>query len=140
MAYTYQYARPMVTVDIILINNNTKILLINRLNQPFANTWALPGGFVDKDEDLITAAIRELNEETNISDIALTQFKAYGKPHRDPRGHTISIVFFAKTNQIPTTCQAADDAKDLKWFDINELPKLAFDHEQIIHDFVAEYL
>jgi len=136
MIYTYAYPRPAVTVDIIVfknIENNPEILLIERKNEPFKNMWALPGGFVDKDEDIKTAAYRELAEETSIKNIQLSQLQAFGKPGRDPRGHTISIVhtgFLQNSNQ---KIQAGDDAKNLQWFSINDLPDLAFDHQEIIH-------
>jgi len=136
MIYTYAYPRPAVTVDIIVfknIENNPEILLIERKNEPFKNMWALPGGFVDKDEDIKTAAYRELAEETSIQDIQLSQLHTFGKPGRDPRGHTISIVhtgFLQNSNQ---KIQAGDDAKNLQWFSINDLPDLAFDHQEIIH-------
>jgi len=136
MIYTYAYPRPAVTVDIIVFKNiehNPEILLIERKNEPFKNMWALPGGFVDKDEDIKTAAYRELAEETSIQDIQLSQLHTFGKPGRDPRGHTISIVhtgFLQNSNQ---KIQAGDDAKNLQWFSINDLPDLAFDHQEIIH-------
>ncbi len=137
MSYTYPYPRPMVTVDIILFNPTEQtILLIKRLNNPYANYWALAGGFVDEHEDLETAAIRELYEETNIKTDTLTQFKTYGTPYRDPRGHTISVVFFKIIQTTPTNAKASDDAKELQWHNINNLPELAFDHKQIIEDFL----
>src|SRR6056297_2725363 len=136
MIYTYAYPRPAVTVDIIVLKkkeNNIQILLIERKNEPFKNMWALPGGFVDKDEDIETAAYRELKEETSIEDINLSQLHTFGKPGRDPRGHTISVVhtgFLKNNNQ---KIQAGDDAKNLQWFSVDQLPELAFDHQEIIH-------
>ena len=96
MSFQYDYPRPAVTVDMIIISNSipVKILLIKRLRDPFAGFWALPGGFVDEQEDLMDAALRELEEETQITGVSLTQFKTYGTPHRDPRGHVVSVVFF----------------------------------------------
>lgn len=121
-----------VTVDVLVINNLTnEILLIKRGNEPFKDCWALPGGFVDENEDLEQAARRELFEETNIEAGEMAQIGAFGKPNRDPRGHMISVAY--KTvlidNQI---IKAKDDAKEVKWFNINDLPKLAFDHLEII--------
>ena len=136
MIYTYAYPRPAVTVDIIVLKNfdaHPEILLIERKNEPFKNMWALPGGFVDKDEDIETAAYRELKEETSIEDINLSQLHTFGKPGRDPRGHTISVVhtgFLKNNNQ---KIQAGDDAKNLQWFSVDQLPELAFDHQEIIH-------
>ena len=139
MIYTYAYPRPAVTVDIIAlkkIDGIYNILLIERKNQPFKNTWALPGGFVDKDEDLEHAAYRELKEETSIEHICLNQFRAYGKPNRDPRGHTVSIVFSGELIDLDQKIEANDDAKNLNWFSVSNLPKLAFDHKEIIDEFM----
>ena len=100
MTYSYDYPRPMVTTDIVVfntINNTTSILLIKRLNDPYKDCWALPGGFVDKDEPLLDAANRELEEETGLKNQQLEQFYTFGDPNRDPRGHTVSVVF---TTQI----------------------------------------
>lgn len=138
MSYIYEYPRPMVTVDAIVIKENAetkKVLLIKRLNNPFKDFWALPGGFVDADEDLKQAAIRELKEETSLNINTLKQFAAYGSPGRDPRGHSVSIVYFAKVSE-ELNAMAGDDAKELAWFDINDLPSLAFDHDEIIEDFI----
>lgn len=126
-----------VTVDIILTHehaNKTEILLIQRLKDPFKDQWALPGGFVDKGEDLETAAKRELEEETSVSMESLVQFKAYGKPDRDPRGHTVSVVFFGEAkNDVEIIAQ--DDAKSVQWYDLENLPSLAFDHALIIEEY-----
>ncbi len=128
------------TVDIILtrqLNSKSEVLLIQRLNDPFKNKWALPGGFVDKGEDLEPAAKRELLEETSISIKSLTQFKTYGKPGRDPRGDTVSVVFYAEVDEN-VIAQAADDAKDVRWFPMDSLPELAFDHAEILSDFILK--
>lgn len=125
-----------VTVDVLVINKITdEILLIKRLNEPFKDCWALPGGFVDENEDLEQAARRELFEETNIETVKMTQIGAFGTPNRDPRGHMISVVYQTDLidNQI---IKAKDDAKDVKWFSINDLPELAFDHLDIINSIV----
>lgn len=122
-----------VTVDVLVINKKTaEILLIKRLNEPFKDCWALPGGFVDENEDLEQAARRELFEETNIETNEMIQIGAFGTPNRDPRGHMISIAY--RTNLIDNQIvKAKDDAKETKWFSINDLPDLAFDHLEIIH-------
>lgn len=122
-----------VTVDVLVINKKTdEILLIKRLNEPFKDCWALPGGFVDENEDLEQAARRELFEETNIETDEMTQIGAFGKPNRDPRGHMISVAY--QTNLIENQIvKAKDDAKEVKWFSINDLPDLAFDHFDIIN-------
>jgi 8-oxo-dGTP diphosphatase len=122
-----------VTVDVIVINKKTdEILLIKRLNEPFKDCWALPGGFVDENEDLEQAARRELFEETNIETNEMIQIGAFGKPNRDPRGHMISVAYQTDLidNQI---VKAKDDAKETKWFSLNDLPDLAFDHLEIIN-------
>ncbi len=134
MTYNYAYPRPMVTVDIIYINNG-KILLIKRLKEPYKEYWALPGGFVDEHEDLEQAAHRELMEETNLKAETLSQFKTYGTPHRDPRGHCISVVFNTINNK-EVKAIAGDDAKELAWFSLDDLPELAFDHKVIIEDYI----
>lgn len=124
-----------VTVDILVINKKTnEILLIKRLNEPFKDYWALPGGFVDENEDLEQAARRELFEETNIYTEKMFQFGAFGKPNRDPRGHMISIAY--QTNFVENQIiKAKDDAKEIQWFSLNNLPNLAFDHLDIIQSF-----
>ncbi len=136
MSYTYQYPRPAVTVDIILITEaeSAEILLVQRKNDPFQDFWALPGGFLEMDEDLETAANRELQEETGIAYVELKQFKTYGAPDRDPRGRTVSVVFYAFVKS-KLQAVAMDDAKDAQWFLLDKLPELAFDHQLIIDEF-----
>ncbi|HEY0045190.1 MAG TPA: NUDIX hydrolase [Flavobacterium sp.] len=123
-----------VTVDIVIckkIGDVHQLLLIRRKNDPFKGSWALPGGFVDEGEDLDAAALRELQEETSIRISNVEQLRAYGKPDRDPRHHTVSVAFFAFVPD-DTQAKAADDAEDAHWFNINELPEIAFDHAEII--------
>lgn len=119
-----------VTVDVILQKKNT-ILLIKRKKDPYKDCWALPGGFVEENEDLELAAKRELVEETSVVIENLEQIGAFGKPHRDPRHHTISIVYYGNVPE-DTIAIAADDAKEANWFSIDDLPVLAFDHQEII--------
>lgn len=131
MKYT---SKIFVTVDIIAIDyTGEKILLIERKNNPFKGMWALPGGFVDENEDLVDAAHRELKEETSIEVETLIQVGAFGKPGRDPRQHTVSVAFTGKASSNAKV-QAADDAKEARWFDRNKLPNLAFDHADIIKE------
>ena len=128
-------SKTFLTVDIVLLQKSVsgrKLLLIQRKNEPFKDSWALPGGFVDENEDLTDAARRELAEETGIHLQHLEQLKAFGKPYRDPRGHVVSIAFLAVVQNENIVVKAADDAKDAKWFSVNDLPKLAFDHAEII--------
>lgn len=140
MPYTYQYQRPAVTVDNLIIKKTEageQILLIERGIEPFKGMWALPGGFVNMDEKLEQAALRELKEETGLTNISLKQFRTYGDPGRDPRHRTISVVFYSIIeHDKKSTPVAGDDAAQAKWFDITNLPALAFDHEQIIHEAV----
>ena len=136
--YTYNYAKPSVTTDCILIRKSgqeKEILLIKRKYDPFMEKWALPGGFVEIDEDLDDGARRELEEETGLKNIDLIQFRAYGKPGRDPRGRTISVVYYGFITNENSTIKAGDDAAEAAWFNLNALPPLAFDHECIIRDF-----
>ncbi len=125
---------PYVTVDII-IERQKGIVLIERSNPPYG--WALPGGFLDYDESLEKAAIREAKEETNLDLINLRQFHTYSEPGRDPRFQTISTVFIAEGQGIP---QSGDDAKDLKIVRYEDLPELdyAFDHKRIIKEYLIE--
>ncbi len=140
--YSYKYPRPALTVDILITrktNTGLKILLIQRLNAPFKDNWALPGGFVDMGESLEQAAGRELAEETGLTNIKLEQFKAFSTPDRDPRGHTISVVFTGLlTSDLKVT--AGDDAKNVNWFNVNNLPVLAFDHKEIISEALKNHL
>ncbi len=138
MAFSYDYPRPCVTVDCVLLRsslNGFEILLIQRGQQPYQGMWAFPGGFINMDEDLEESAHRELFEETNISGVVLTQFKTYGAIHRDPRHRTITVVFTALIpNDVDCTAVAGDDAKMAAWFQLAQLPELAFDHGQILND------
>ena len=135
MSYTYEYPRPAVTVDCLIFSRNhgnIRLMLIQRDLPPFENSWALPGGFVEIDEDLDEATYRELKEETDISGIELRQFRAFGKPGRDPRGRTISVVYYGFADNEKNLARAGSDARNVDWFDINDLPPLAFDHDKII--------
>ena len=132
--YKYKYPRPALTVDIIITrikNNVAEILLIQRLNPPFKDSWAFPGGFVDMNETLEQAAVRELQEETGLVDINIQQFKAYSAVNRDPRGRTVSVIFIGVANDN-AKIKAGDDAKNAAWFSIEQLPSLAFDHNEIV--------
>jgi 8-oxo-dGTP diphosphatase len=132
--FTYEWPRPAVTADIVVITleKRPRVLLIKRKNDPFAGKWALPGGFVDERETLQAAANRELKEETGLNALELEQLHAFGDPWRDPRGWTISVAFLARANPVLLEPQAADDAAEVKWFLLDRLPPLAFDHAEII--------
>ncbi len=138
MSYTYEYPRPSVTVDLVIFtiaDNDLKVLLIRRAAEPFKDRWALPGGFVEIDESLETAAARELQEEAGVTDVYLEQLYTFGEPQRDPRGRMISVAYFALTDAAGQRIRAASDATDAQWhsvFSSRLKAKLAFDHKQIL--------
>jgi 8-oxo-dGTP diphosphatase len=133
-AYCYDHPRAALTVDVVLFHrrqDRLEVLLIKRGREPFEGHWAFPGGFVDKDESLIDAAARELLEETGLGGIHLEQIGAFGDPGRDPRGHTVTVVFAGMLVE-PALVSAADDASDAAWHSALRPPKLAFDHNKIL--------
>ena len=137
--YTYEWPRPALTVDAILITKSTpyQVLLIQRKQDPYAGAWALPGGFVDEMEPLDKAATRELQEETSVDPSSLTspliQIGAFGNPGRDPRGWTVGVAFATFVGPPAALgVRAADDAQAAEWFPIDSLPELAFDHKQML--------
>jgi 8-oxo-dGTP diphosphatase len=130
--YSYDYPRPALTADVVLVTRETRprVLLIRRKSEPFAGKWALPGGFVDENERIADAARRELLEETGVTITVLEQLYTAGDPGRDPRGWTVSVAFLARTDDVSAT--AGDDAAAVGWFPLDELPELAFDHAMIL--------
>ena len=141
--YTYEYPRPALTVDCAIFchcNDKRYVLLIQRAKEPFKMQWAFPGGFVDMEEDLETAAYRELKEETGFHEIKLEQFGTYGAVNRDPRGRTVSVVYAGVilSDALPMV-KGDDDAHKAEWIPVDNLPKLAFDHEQIMEDLLDYY-
>lgn len=136
MPYTYTYPRPSVTVDCVIFgleeSSELKVLLIQRRHEPFAEHWALPGGFVNLEEDLEAAALRELEEETNMRDVFIEQLFTFGEPGRDPRGRVISVAYYALVNLAEHPVKAASDARNVRWFSVQDLPQLAFDHDLIL--------
>ena len=138
MKYTYEYPRALVTVDAIILDSETKskVLLIQRGNNPYKGMWALPGGFIEMDEKLEESVAREVEEETSLTGIKFTQFKAFGNPGRDPRDRNICVVFYGYCDN-PEAAKAGDDAADEKWFSLSSLPDLGFDHANILEEFLA---
>lgn len=130
----YKHPRPALTADVVLIAGRERptVLLIRRGNPPFEGRWALPGGFVDIDEDLEPAARRELEEETGLAAGPLSQVGAFGRPGRDPRGRVVSVAFTGAPAADDPRPQPASDAAEARWFPLDELPELAFDHAEII--------
>jgi len=137
------YEKPSVTVDICICkieDNDLKVLLIKRKNPPYRNYWAIPGGFVDieRKEDLKTAALRELEEETGVTGVDVHQLATYGDPNRDPRMRIITVAYYAIVPSELINSQkieAADDAKEYQWASLRDLPRMAFDHKKILSDF-----
>jgi 8-oxo-dGTP diphosphatase len=132
--YTYDYPRPAVTVDTVIVTREPqpRVLLIRRKHDPFAGMWAIPGGFVEMDESLEAAARRELREETRVEADQLEQLHTFGDPGRDPRGRTISVVYLAQVDPAQLKPQAADDAAEVGWHPLDQPPPLAFDHAAIL--------
>ena len=132
--YTYDYPRPAVTVDVVIVTRSARrrVLLIRRKHEPFAGMWAIPGGFVDMDEPLEIAARRELREETGVTTGRLEQLATFGDPGRDPRGRVISVVYLAQVDPSQVQPRAADDAAEVAWHPLHRLPPLAFDHKEIL--------
>lgn len=135
--YSYQYPRAALTVDAIVFvkeKDGIFVLLIKRGREPFKNKWALPGGFIEMDETLEQACIRELEEETLLKVTGMKQFRTYDAIDRDPRHRTISVVYTTELNKKEKV-KGSDDAAQAKWFAINKLPELSFDHKKIVDDF-----
>ena len=133
--YTYEYPRPMVTVNAVIFaitEKSLSVLLIERKHEPYAGCWALPGGFVEMDERLEPAAQRELEEETGISGIQLDLVGVFDDPKRDPRGRSIGVAFLGVILDDLPEPTGGDDAARAAWFRVSELPRLAFDHDLII--------
>jgi len=119
------------TADAVVIKNGS-ILLVKRTWTPFKNGWALPGGFVEYGEKTEDACIRELEEEASIKGKMKTLIGAYSDPKRDPRGHTITIAYLV--DYISGKLNSSGETREVKWFKLDDLPNLAFDHKVIIKD------
>lgn len=128
-----EYKNPALTVDAIIVDDGN-IVLVQRLNNPYKDYWALPGGFVEYGEKVEHAAIREVKEETGLNIKLNKLVGVYSDANRDPRGHTVSVVYMASI--VGGQLKSDSDAKDVQYFEISELNKmdLAFDHKQILND------
>jgi len=135
VTYTYQYARPALTVDCVVFgldDQDLKVLLIQRKLNPFRGQWAIPGGFVNVGESIDDAARRELQEETGLEKVFLEQLCTVGDPKRDPREHVVTVAHYALVRLSDHRVCAATDAAQALWFSLDDLPKLAFDHDAIL--------
>ena len=131
--YTYEYPRPAVTTDCVIFGFDSEglsVLLVERGIEPYKGCWAFPGGFMQMDEDAQTGAKRELKEETGLEADYIEQFGTFTEVNRDPRGRVVTIAYFALVKK--TEVKGADDAAQAKWFPIDAIPPLAFDHDRIL--------
>ena len=135
--YIYEWPRPMVTVDAVVFDlseGRTRVLLVKRGKEPYKGRWAVPGGFIEMDEELEDAVARELQEETGLTGVPLEQMRTFGRCGRDPRGRQISVAFTGIATAGQDKIRAGDDAAKARWFDIEELPEdMAFDHDEILN-------
>jgi 8-oxo-dGTP diphosphatase len=122
---------PALTVDGLLFKGDS-ILLVQRKNEPFQGSWALPGGFVEYGEKTEDAVVREVLEETGVKTAVLSLIGVYSDPNRDPRGHTVTVAYLIE--HLGGALHAGDDACNVRFFNVNDLPILAFDHAEIIKD------
>ena len=139
MSHTYEYPKADNTTDAVVLgldlaNHKLKVLLIlqGREGEPFYGCWALPGGFLNMDEDLDRCVRRELEEETGLKLSFMEQLYTFGTPDRDPRGRVISVAYWGIVRPDQVKVEGAADAKEVRWFDVDDLPELAFDHDEIL--------
>jgi 8-oxo-dGTP diphosphatase len=133
--YEYEYARAALAVDCVVFGldvSDLKVLLIQRRIPPFQHAWALPGGFVRLEETLEAAARRELSEEAGVTDVFLEQLYTFGTIDRDPRERVVTVAYYALAKLSDHRIRAATDAMGVGWFSLDDLPKLAFDHAEIV--------
>lgn len=128
------FLKPSLTVDGIAIYKD-KLVLIKRARPPYKGRFALPGGFVEYNEKVENAVVREMKEETGLSTKVRSMIGVYSDPERDPRGHTVSVVF--ELDVTGGTMRSGDDAKEVKLFSLGKLPELAFDHDMIVAEFIS---
>ena len=132
-----KYKIPSITADGILLKDK-QILLIQRKNEPFKGKWALPGGFVEYGEKTEDTVVREVFEETGLKTKIHELAGVYSDPKRDPRGHTITVVYILKRSG--GKLKAGDDASDVKFFKVSKLPVLSFDHNVIINEAIQRFV
>lgn len=133
--YTYKYPHPSVTTDCVIFGFDgisLKVLLIERGIEPFKGRWAFPGGFVNMDETCEQGALRELKEETGLTNAYIEQFHTFSDPKRDPRERVITVAYYALVRK-QDVC-GGDDAAKAEWFSLNSVPQLAFDHDRILRE------
>ncbi|ERM82786.1 hypothetical protein P872_03760 [Rhodonellum psychrophilum GCM71 = DSM 17998] len=142
MPYTYSFPCPALTADAVVFSESDQcILLIKRANEPFRGMWALPGGFVDPDEEPLVACLRELREETDLQLVNGNLIGIFGEKGRDPRGWTVSVAYFFKVDSAENSkAKAGSDSSELNWFSLKKLPLLAFDHQKIIEEALAKFM
>ena len=131
--YSYRYPHPAVATDCVIFGFDgvkLKVLLVERGGEPYKGMWAFPGGFLRMDETAEQGALRELKEETDLSPYYIEQFHCFSDPHRDPRERVLSIAFLALVKIAEV--KGGDDAAQAEWFSMDEIPQLAFDHDQIL--------
>ncbi len=136
MEYRYKHPHPAVTTDIVVFtisDGALKLLLIKRGQEPYKGTWALPGGFLEPNEDLSQCAQRELQEETRLQNIYLEQLYTFGNPERDPRERVVSVAYYALVPIMDNLPVAGSDATAVSWYPMDKLPPLAFDHVEIVN-------
>ena len=135
MTYTYSFARPALAVDCVVFGFDggaLQLLLIRRGIEPFGNAWALPGGFVRIEETVNDAARRELAEETGLRDVFLEQLYTFGSLQRDPRERVVSVAYYALVKPTDHVTEATTDAAEVRWFAVDDVPAMAFDHAEIL--------
>lgn len=135
MSHSYPYPRPALTADAVvftILRDHLHLLLIQRGSEPFKGCWALPGGFCQEEERSEACVLRELVEETGVRDVWMEQLKTFDAARRDPRGWVVSVAYFALIDGTKVRLAGATDASDARWWPIDQLPGLAFDHQEIV--------